>query len=443
MRDLNKINSLHLYTLWKNLSICLLIFIVLISCTRLLPFYLAPVLGLGGAALAYTLLFKGNGKYNCNILLYCTFYCLIIYCVVSITINVLYAWGYIVVPREIIFFNSPYICSLVLMPVSFLTMLYMTVFRKSLFICRECRRLNGDRLERGLHGIVLDRETKIQLWNLTVLFGVLSVVEWYYFLFHYSDVNQNGRDWYVFVWLILIAFLLDEIYFIYRFVNLYLDLKEADELLSPDDIQNMETKTYLRFHVICDEKLFLNPHSIDPSVPYREVFDTPFQTRRSINGISLPEVKMTIERATGVDNGELKFFYGRKFVDNPKNTMLRYFYFLDGKPEDYPKLVVEGEWMDFHELQKLYQNNPGNLSTMLLADMTRLATIILTEKKYNPDGSRRHVLKSYQPVMTISDIRKSHIDFQDDHWIRIAGFNADTSFYHLKKLWRHIIGHEA
>ena len=81
-------------------------------------------------------------------------------------------------------------------------------------------------------------------------------------------------------------------------------------------------------------------------------------------------------------------------------------------------------------------HNPGKLSAMTVADLTRLATIILTEKIFDERGYRKTKLKTYQPSFSLIDVRNSELDFQDDKWIRISLFNSDTPFYSMKRWWK-------
>ncbi len=442
MEDLKKINSLHLYTMWKDLSIGMLIYVVLVACTQLLPFYVAPVLALGGACVLYTVIYRHRQlrRDNFIVTLYGLFYSLIVYCIVTITINTLYAWGLVLVPDELIFFNDPYLPSLWLLPCSFFTLLVIYVRKRKLKICRECIIMRGEPLDRTISGMILDREARIQMRNLIIVFGLLSVISWAYYLFSYIPVNRNARDWYVFVWMVLLVFLLDELYFVFRYINLYLDLKDADEVISPDEIQNMTARTYVRFYVVCEDYVYVDPHSIDSLTSNREVLDTPFQSRRAVNGIALDEVKHLIDKATGVDDGELKFFFGRRSTISDRNSILRYFYFLPGTISDYLSLRTPGEWMEFSTLKRIYSEDPGKMSAMFAHDLTRLATIMLTSKTFNEYGVRRTGLRSYNPGFTMKDVRKSTIDFQDDMWIQISTFNSDTPFFRLKTWWRRIKG---
>ena len=163
---------------------------------------------------------------------------------------------------------------------------------------------------------------------------------------------------------------------------------------------------------------------------------TSFITKRAVNGIPLPEVLSIIQRLTGVKDGELRFFYGRKSPDLKNHSLLRYFYFLDGKPEDYPELPLDGEWVDFDDVKRMYTHTPGKFAPRAISDLSRLATIILTEKIFTEDGKRKSKIKSYSPTFNLRDVRASQLDFQDDKWVRISMFNSDTPFYKIKKLFK-------
>lgn len=443
MDQLNKVSSLQFYTFWKNLSIGLAMIIVMMAFTKLLPFYLSPVISLGCAAILYTFLYNRRfaSETTCTLIPYCIFYCLISYSFVSIVFNVLFAWGYIYVPKELIFFNYPYIPTLIMMPVSFLTMVYLYIRRKSLRVCIDCKRKNGETLERGQFGQIVNRESIFQMKNLIFLFGIISVIVWSYYIYFYVNISVNSRDWYVFTWLTIIAFILDEVYFVFRYYNLYLDLKENNELISEDEFDDITAKTYLRFYVICGNQIYVDSHSIDSTMPYRETIDTPFQTKRSVNGIRVEDVKRIISQMTGIDNGELRFFFGRKTDVLKKQSLLRYFYFIepdkDGNP---PELKVSGEWVDYEIVKRIYSNNPGKLAPVHISDISRLAKIILTEKIYDDRGFRKSKIKKYNPTFNLIDVRNSSLDFQDDKWLRIYSFNSDTPLYRVRRWWRNISG---
>ena len=438
MEDLTKVNSLQLYRFWKNLSIGLLSLIAMLAISRILPFYASPIVAFLCSAFLYTLIYNNriSSDGNCVIVLYSLLYCVINYTIVTVMLSVLEIWNIVSLPDEFLFLNDPYIPSLLLCPICFLTLIVLYIRRNSLSFCQSCKLKTGGLYERGRNGQIFRYESFYQIKNLIYLFGSLSVLIWSYYQFVFIKLALNSRDWYVFTWLSIIAFIIDEIYFIYRYYNLYLDLKENDEIITEEELQDMTAKTYLRYYVICDNKIFLDPHTITPQQTYKEVLDTPFITKRAVNGIPLPEVLSIIQRLTGVKDGELRFFYGRKSPDLKNHSLLRYFYFLDGKPEDYPELPLDGEWVDFDDVKRMYTHTPGKFAPRAISDLSRLATIILTEKIFTEDGKRKSKIKSYSPTFNLRDVRASQLDFQDDKWVRISMFNSDTPFYKIKKLFK-------
>lgn len=445
MEDLNKVNSTQLYLFWRNLSISLLALVAVLAFSKLFPFYLSPVISLVITAVLYTLLYnnKMSEQMSCVVTPYAIFFCLIVYSFVTIIINILWVWGIIPhysIPKEMIFFNMPFLPSLYLLPCSFITMLVIYIRRHKLKICQDCKLENASNFERGKSGLLYKYESSFQLRNLTILFLILSILIWGYYIFVYNNIDVNARDWYIFSWLVIIFFIIDEVYFIFRYYNLYLDLKENDEIVTDDEIRDMTAKTYIRFLVCCGNNTFINTKAVDPNQPFREVIDTPFFTKRSVNGVTVDEVRKIIEDMTGYKGGELRFFYGRKSSDFDKHSILRYFYFLDGDISQYQNMNVAGEWIDFDKFKQIYARTPGKLSSLTLADISRLATIMLTEKIFDDNGYRKNKLKTYRPNFTLPEVRKSDLDFQDDKWIRISSFNSDTPFYTLKRWWNRIRG---
>lgn len=438
MEEFKKVNSVQLYMMWKNLSIGLVCFIALVALTNLFPFYMAPAVSLILSAFLYTMLYnnRNSNEKSCMVTVLAFFYCFITYSFVTIIINLAYAWGYILLPEEFIFFNDNYVPGLWLCPISAVVMFVVYLRKDKLQMCVNCRISRGEAYERGKLGKIMIHETRLQLRLVAIMFFILSALIWSYYLFVYIEINLNSRDKFVFNWLIILSVLITELYFAFRYYNLYLDLKESNELISPEDLSNAGAQTYLRFYVVCSDYMYVNPKSIDPLKPYMEIIDTPFETTMSVARVTVEDARHAIEEMTGVNGGELRFFFGRRSSNTNSRSLLRYFYFLDGTPEDYPHLNVEGEWMDFNKIKSIYSKSPGRLSTLSVADITRLATIILTEKLFDERGFRKNKIKSYNPSFSLADVRNSDLDFQDDKWIRISLFNSDTPFFKFKRLFK-------
>ena len=256
---------------------------------------------------------------------------------------------------------------------------------------------------------------------------------WAYYLAEYQNIDTNAKDRYVFFWVCIAALVLDIIYFLYRYYNLFLDLKENDELIGPEEMEDNKAKTYLRYYVICGNKVYLNPESEDATSRTRMGIDTPFFTKRVSNSLTMQEIENTIHDLTGKRDGELRFFFGRKAPDLARHFIVRFFYFLDGKPEDYESMNAPGAWFDFEEVKMVYNKRPDLMSTLAMNDLSRLATIVITEKTYKENGMRRNKLKSYRPSFDLIDVRGSSINFQDDKWLKISQFNVDKRFFRLRR----------
>ncbi|MDE5957940.1 MAG: hypothetical protein K2G78_06520, partial [Muribaculaceae bacterium] len=84
----------------------------------------------------------------------------------------------------------------------------------------------------------------------------------------------------------------------------------------------------------------------------------------------------------------------------------------------------------------IYSHTPGQFAPMAVGDLSRLATIVLTSKKYDEEGRRKVNIKNYSPNFNLKDVRDTELDFQDDKWVRISLFNSDTPFYKVKKFFR-------
>lgn len=442
MEDLRKINSMQLYYLWRNLAISLLCIGVVMGGVHILPYYMAPALSLFLCGVLYTMIWNNNISENsgCMVVVETMLYSLLIYTFISIILVVIQILGLYEFPNEIIFFNDPYLPSLILLPTTLMVALFALLFKKSMPTYKHFKLQYGGVKERGYFGLISNRETDFQLKNMIGLFAVLTAIVWYYYLNVYVSINQNGRDWYVFLWIVVISVMLDEVYFMMRYYNLYLDLQEHNEIITPEELRDVTAHTYLRFYVICGEYVYVDRNSFDRLNQKNGVFDTPFITKRTVNGIPTSEVKNIVERMTGVSGGELRFFFGRHLAGVDKHSLLRYFYFLDGDISDYPEMGEKGEWVHFNDIKRIYNTEPLSIATNALNDLSRLSTIILTERTYDEEGYRKNRIKSYKGNLTLADVRRCKVDFQDDKWLHIADFNSDTKFFRLKKFLREAAG---
>ncbi len=440
MDDLHKIDSIRLFNFWRLLALCLGVLTAMFVVTRFFPTILSPVFSLLCALVIYRIVNVARGRFGlCSIVPYAIFLSLVIYSLIAVVVNLSNAVGLVSLPDEVIFYQGAYMPSLMYLPTATATLFVTYLQREKINLCRDCKIRNSEYIGGNRISRIYSSESHFQLRNLTVMLLCLTVLVWGYFLIFYVNASQNARDWYIFTWIVVIVFLLDIVYFTARYYNLYLDLRENDEIITPEEIEDMTAKTYLRFYVICGNNIYVDEHFATPDTKCGEVMETPFLTKRNVNGLPSSAAGEIIREMTGVD-GELRFFYGRR-TGIKGHTLLRYFYFVKpGSDGGCPPLKTEGRWMDYEVIKQIYSTEPGRLSRLSVIDTTRLSTIILTSKIYDEQGVRRLGIRNYRPNFNLRDVYQSDIDFQDDKWIRISLFNSDMPLFRLRSWWRRTFG---
>lgn len=428
MEDLSKVSSLRLYQMYRNFAIAMLVIMLALTGCRILPVYLSPIVSLGGAGYLYYRIMhdRMDHRDSCAIVNYTVFFALIAYTFLIIIVNLLFSLTLMTLPPEMVFFTPPYIPTLILMPILFITAIVMSIRKHKMKMCLQCKVLNGSSLERGRSGMIMNKEAELQLRNMILLFGIISVITWLYYTLIYIDINQNARDWYVFIWFVVIAMVIDLVYFVNHYYSVYLSLKESGELIGLDELSSMPETTFLRFYVICGDNIFVKTGLKSKYDSFEDHIDTPFRSSLLSRNVMDFEAEQQVRHLTGISDGELRHFYSRNYNEYNGMSMNRYFYFLPGKPEDYQSLVEEtgGEWMPFGKLKGIYSQRPRVLRRVFLADMNRLATVMITQKMFDEKGNPRFKVKGYVPSFTLEEVKNGNVDFQSDKWIKMAVFNS-------------------
>lgn len=446
MRDLQKINILQLYLFWKNLSITMVLLIVLLTVSTWTHSIISIFTTIICAFIIYARIYTNKTSHHPTYMLvgWALMISIISYTFILMALAFLSAWDVITISDDFNIFQGTRTLSVLIMaPVCFVTLGICYLRRKHLhrYLDRHFG-VKSDAFLKGKLGVILTRESRTQVRNLMLLFGTLAVINWgYYLFFYYAGSVLNDKDQYIFFWVNLIGLAFYLFYLLVHNYELDMELKQRGELLTPEEVDSMSPKTYLRYFVICGDRIFVSYDCDDPDYTAHKVLDTPFFVVRAGGRVTDLEVISTIEQETGVKGGELRFFFGFQATGLHNHSVLRYFYFLDGEPEDYPTLGADkGEWMTMEQMQHINQRRQHALSSYLLADAARLLTIMRTEKLYDDKGNRRYKIKTYVPALRLGDIRKSDIDFQSNHWLNIAELNSDKPFFRLRRLLRSLTG---
>ena len=440
LRNLYKVNSRHIFILWRNFAASMLTVIFMLLLTKLVPSIFAPLVSTFACAGLYIMVYHTSlsDTDTCIIVPFTIFNVIMAYTFLTIGLNVLNVWFLWDIPDALIFFDGYFIPGLLLAPSGLLICTIIYIRRHKLSICRDCRLQNGAPIERGRSGVIFSSESELQIKNLMLVFALIATIQWSYYFVAFNDAGISARDSFIFTWITCSVILCDMLYFAIRYYNLYLDLKESDELVSPAELKNISARTYLRFYVICDDYILLTKRKSDELRDLTtDIIDTPFMTRQLTKSIPEGAVKDVIKRLSGVTTGVLKFFYGRRVNTVGEHRMLRYFYLLPGTPEDYPELSKKGNWISSERFKTTYNTSPMTLSSYLLGDMSRLATILVTRKIYNERGERRNKLMQYRPSFNFDELSNSDIDFHDDFWINISNFNSDHRFFKIKRWFKY------
>lgn len=436
MDDLKKVNALHLYLFWKNISIALL----MIAIIKVVNMYLPPFASILCTAVASIIIYvriylnKTSQHPTYMVVCYALMLAMIGYTVVCLITNLLDVWGVVELDDIFVFGRGDFIPALILAPIAVVSLGTCYLFRKPLhrFIDKSFN-IHTDMFLKGKLGVILAHESRLQLRNLLVLFTLLTALNWTYYCFEFRP-GMNSRDIYVFFWLNIIGY---AVYFIYltssvRSINE--ELEENGELITPGELRNMQEKTYYRFYVVCDNRVYVDKDCNDTEYRERKVLDTPYFLLRRSTPLNETEVKKIIATETGYDNGELKFFFGFETYGMRKHVLMRYFYFLPGTPADYPDFKPKGgEWLTYEEVHAIYKKRPHSLSSYLVADTARILTISRAAAIYDENGFRKSKLKAYVPSFRLQDVKGSDVDFQSDKWINVSKFNESVPFFRLRR----------
>ncbi len=444
MRDLYKVNMMQLYTFWKNLSIGLFLLVVM----QVISTWISPMLSvfaaMASALILFVLIYRNKTSHHPTYMIVC--YALmtafILFALVCLVIYLLHVWGIAEFREEFLCFSHPFISILLLSPICLITLLFFFARRKQIhkYIDDKFGAVN-DYFIKGKVGAILSYESRTHIKNLIYLFGVITCVDWlYYFKEFHNETDVNSRDLFVFFWFNILAFLVYEVYLFFHNYSIDETLRRNGELIFPHELHAMSPKTYYRYYVICGDKLFVNFDCKDAEYPDHTVLDTPFFISSPGDVLSEGEVKRMVEDAAGISGGEMRFYYGFQTPGLERHAVMRYFYFLDGTIDQYPRLGKEkGVWCDFNDIMTIYKRRPHALSSYLVADTARILTISRASKLFDENGYRRLGLKSYEPSFSIDEIRRMNMDLQSNKWIDISQFNEDVPFFRIRR-WAKRVG---
>lgn len=258
-----------------------------------------------------------------------------------------------------------------------------------------------------------------------------------YYAFIYINVNLNIPDIIAFIWIPVIIYAGTIIYMGIRYFSLWMyyarDFRGGDV--------DFGSYTRLRYLIIDNqERIFLTHESgdnVDKTLMGRLDSPAVFSFRKRAN-IPLAEADRMFRDFMPADaDCRVRFMYESRTVDGQSNTF--HFIATINNPDVLDNSSLKGEWLTLAQVDRYL--NSGMLSPMLSAELYRLHTITMAWKSYDRNGKRLYNIKHYHPVFRLKGIQDWDVDFNDPEWLKVAVYNQDRPFYHLRRWWlKHVHG---
>lgn len=330
----------------------------------------------------------------------------------------------------------PFLTILIISPVTLANALWSQIRGTRYDACRKCRMALGTLTERGFIGQLLSQESRYQRYFFIAIASVLSIISWGYYLTFYINVNINVPDKFFLGWVPVILYFISVIYLATRYFTVwayYYQTIETDE-------RHGGSSTAVRYLVLCGDSIFLSRNDDFCDIPDASKFDTPALLAFGYHSeIDTATARRYFHEMTRIpdDEFDLRFMYYSQDGTGSHN-MFHYICCLRDRESTSASPVVKGEWYNLSQLERLLHNR--ELSPMLAAEIHRLYTVTMAWKTYDADGRRLYKVKNYRPIFRLKGILGWDVDFNSPVWLRVAQFNEDKPFFHLRRLLHRLVG---
>ena len=279
------------------------------------------------------------------------------------------------------------------------------------------------------------QESRYQTRVLFIINVVLSAVEWYYTYFCFTSISINRPDMFFFVWLPVIVFILSLIYLGFRCFSLWAFYIQND----PVNLVSPHRSTIVRFLIVAGDRLYVKTLKLDVKQGMETYIDTPVRLRTHFSdNVSVSEARDLFERYTGIASShieKLKYLFVGIGHGSDSNIMHFLCVLNDAAVVDDSR-IAGGEWMTLYDLRHL--NLKHRLSAEMSSELVHIYTVAMAWKSYDYHGNRRYPIKHYQPTYRLCDIQNWEVDYDDEHWLKVARLNADSPFFKLRRFFTRI-----
>lgn len=298
--------------------------------------------------------------------------------------------------------------------------------------CRSCQNRLGEAIDRGLIGMLYNRESKIQIKFLLWLSLALALSTWAYYIFFYINVNINKTDSYFFILCPLLCYVFSLIYFGVRYYTLWVYYCQNNETAKVIEHHG----TTIRYIVLCEDKILLNIPEANSDVIFSDdlKIDVPLK-------ISLPFKEMVsgheahdyFSDASEMHDADTRLIF-QSCDPGMYNNIFHYVAFV--KDADKAAQTLKGHWFSLQETNEMIRD--GMAAMALAAELSRIYTITMAWKAYDKSGHRLYEIKHYKPTFRLRDMPTWNVDYNDANWLYVAEVNEDKPFYRLRRIWHKI-----
>lgn len=360
--------------------------------------------------------------------------------IVMFIINILYSNSVLdlVFDRSQVNKEIPFICVLIVAPISSLISGWAWLIRRKLSFCRDCKMRNGTPAERGFLGIIYTQIGHYQLGLMFWLSFISTVVSWTYYFMLYVNTSINVPDRFIFFILPILIWLLSAIYLGLRYLGIWGYYRQNVE----GSIERHGAYTRIRYIMICDDKIALAEPETEPDriIEPDKKYDTPVTTIISkTDNLDIITASEYFRNLSGLINVDVRFMYSNKLGNVDCNIYHYLCYLTEEQKLQFNQSHPNCRWYGILDIGKMINSKKTN--PMFSSEIIRLHTMVLAWKTYDTNGMRKYKIRHYRPTFRVAEIKNLNVDFNNTHWLYIADNNQDTPFFKLRRFWRrHVNG---
>lgn len=407
----NKIISRGLYSLWFSFSLSVAIYLTPIILSNYVGVFYFPIIALVLSGLTYLFLKSRrqstHGEVDCMLPLYVMARVMLTYGIIMLIVNLCVLRlsdlkvDLMEIDKSFHFYYYPVLI------LSILSAAYGYFAIRN--VCVYCLNCNGFSAENSIYSNLQRSEISNTMRQLMIISCIMGVSGWIYFFVLYNSANVSKFDRLVFSGVPVIVILLHEISISIRYLSI---LYYSSDIYSRTPFK--KGKSILRYIVIHDDSVLLKEKDNSYDTPYTIVIDY--------------APNMTLERG--------KELFVEKFKFVPQLTKLIFTnidkynsscinHFLCFFNINITKIDEQSRWISTQEFEQL--NKEGKLSPLLKSEAYRVFTTLMSYKQYDLSGKCRYRIKGYRPSVSISDIQKYDLDYNDKRWLMILALNSKNN----------------